>query len=147
MAIVAKGGRYDELPRRLFNFKTPVPSVGIVFTVTPASPLRRITVAVPRSSKPPKVCFIHVGFEARRKSLLVVDAFRRARVPFLQCLHHERLTDQLMFAESAAVPYTVIMGQKEALEGTVIIRNVATRAQQVVPLTSLPTFFKQFPLA
>lgn len=138
---VARGGRYDEFPRRLFKLSSP--GVGIVFTVTGngAAPAPEKVVA-PKSSREPKICFIHVGFEAKVKSLMVIDAMRRARVPFYQCLQFEKLTDQMRYAESLSVPYTLIMGHKEALEGCVIVRNVSTRAQEAVPIASLSTFFR-----
>jgi histidyl-tRNA synthetase len=140
--VLAKGGRYDEFPRRLF--KVASPGVGIVFALPHTGAEKRSTSSVPtpKNTKPPKICFIYVGFEAKVKSLMVIDAFRRARVPFHQCLQYEKLSDQMRYAESLSVPYTVIMGQKEALESCVIVRNVATRAQESVPIGMLPRFFK-----
>lgn len=138
--VIARGGRYDEYPRKLLKMQSP--GVGIVFTVESEKAKAPVEMKTPKASQAPKVCFIHVGFEAKVKSLVVIDAFRRARVPFYQCLQFERLTDQMRYAESLSVPYTMIMGQKEALEDCVIFRDVATRAQESVPLTALTSFFK-----
>ena len=135
----ARGGRYDEFPRQLYKLSSP--GVGIVFSAQ-ADPIPTLYPAPPKNTRQPKICFVHVGFEAKVKSLKVIDAMRRARVPFYQCLKYEKLTDQMRYAESLSVPYTLIMGHKEALESCVIIRNVATRAQESVPIDALSNFFR-----
>ena len=38
------------------------------------------------------------------------------------------------------VPYALIMGQKEALEKSVIVRNMNTRWQDTVKLCDLPAY-------
>jgi histidyl-tRNA synthetase len=139
--VIARGGRYDELPKRLFKVATP--AVGLMFAIESGQPVPSPLEPAKRNVRKPQVCFIHVGFEAKLKSLQVIETFRRARIPFHQCLNSDRLTEQLQLAESVAAPYTVIMGHKEALEGTVIVRNTSTRAQQTVSVDLLPTYLRQ----
>lgn len=136
--VLARGGRYDELPRRLFRMQ--MPAVGLVFTCQPRRP-KSVRVPTPRATKP-KVYFVHLGFEAKIKSLGVVEELRRARIPLHQSLSSETLSPQLRHAESLGVPYTLIMGHKEALEDSVIVRNMHTRAQETVPTATLPTHLK-----
>ena len=45
-------------------------------------------------------------------------------------------------AENLKVPYIIIMGQKEALENAVIVRNMANRSQTVVPIPKLADYLK-----
>ena len=138
----ARGGRYDELAKRYF--KTNTPAVGISFTCKPETTTKIVIqrVTLPRTTRKPRVFFIQLGYAAQLKSLAIIETLRKARIPLEQNLDGNRLSDQLAYAESLAIPYTVIMGQKEALEGNVIVRDTTTRAQQTVAVDMLPIFFK-----
>jgi len=130
-----RGGRYDEFSKRFF--RTTMPAVGAVFTL--ARPCKesslKSTVRTPTS---PKVFFIHVGFEAATKSLGVIEILRQTHVPFHHALGKISLSEHLRRAEEMSIPYLMLMGQKEAVEQSVIMRNIATRAQQTISLQILP---------
>lgn len=139
--VYAAGGRYDDLARTRFRIPTPAVGATIMFETTGQFAKDGMEGRKRRNNA--KVCFIHVGIEARMRSFSVIDTFREARIPVEQCFKYDKLTDQLAYAERLNTPYMVIMGQKEAQENVVIVRNTATRAQQTVPLAMLPHFFKQ----
>lgn len=139
-ALTIRGGRYDELARQFF--KTQTPAVGIVFSFKPDAAAVSTTYNLPKPKKKPKIYFIRIGYAAELKSFMVLETMRRARVPLMQHLGEGRLSDQLAYAEERAIPYTMIMGQKEALEDCVIIRDTTTRTQQTVPMQGLPDFLK-----
>ena len=138
---LAGGGRYDHLARALGS-KKDVPamggSIGVDRVIMSAShkPLD------PRILKKPKVYFIQLGFEAKLKSLAITEILRKARVPIAQSLSKDGLGQQLAMAERSGAPYTIIFGQKEALDNTVIVRNMETRSQETVKLANLPDFVK-----
>ena len=46
-------------------------------------------------------------------------------------------------ARTLAVPYILIMGHKEAMEGTILVREVATNSQEAIPLPELPNYLKR----
>jgi histidyl-tRNA synthetase len=46
-------------------------------------------------------------------------------------------------ARNLAVPYVLIMGHKEAMEGTILVREVATNSQQAVPVPELPNYIRR----
>jgi len=96
----------------------------------------------PRIIKKPKIYFIQLGFEAKLKSLTVIEILRKARVPIAQSISKDGLGQQLAIAERTGVPFTIIFGQKEALENTVIVRNMETRSQETVKISALPDFVK-----
>ncbi len=144
---LARGGRYDELVRRL-GLRRDASGVGITIYFlrkdAKGRTLRRdegLLGAEARTRKP-KACFVQVGFEAKLKSLTVLDMLRRARIPMYQSLHHDRLSGQLSAAETLRIPYLVILGQREALSDTVIVRHIATRSQQVVEISRLSSYLK-----
>ena len=50
---------------------------------------------------------------------------------------------QLAHARELESAYILIMGQREALDGTVIVRNTTTQAQETVPVETLPPYLRQ----
>jgi histidyl-tRNA synthetase len=138
---LAGGGRYDYLARSLGSKKDVQAmggSIGVDRVIMSPShkPLD------PRILKKPKVYFIQLGFEAKLKSLAITEVLRKARVPIAQSLSKDGLGQQLAIAERSGAPYTIIFGQKEALDNTVIVRNMETRSQETVKLANLPDFVK-----
>ena len=45
-------------------------------------------------------------------------------------------------AERLNIPYTIILGQREALDNTVIIRNMKTCSQETISIDKLADFIK-----
>ena len=81
--------------------------------------------------------FVHIGDEAKRLSIQLAENFRKERVPLMQHIGIESLTEQLHLAEKQNSPYLLIMGRKEALEKTAIVRNCQTREETVIPLEGI----------
>ena len=91
----------------------------------------------------PAIYFAHLGGEARRRVLGVLENLRRASIPVHQGLWYERIAEQMAAARTLAVPYILIMGHKEAMEGTILVREVATNSQDAIPLPELPNYLKR----
>lgn len=139
---IAGGGRYDNLSKHLGSKKS-IPGVGGSIGVERLLALPNLNSVTPRIIKKPKVYFIQLGFEAKLKSLTIIEMLRKARIPIAQSLSKDSLSAQLSAAEKAQVKYAIIFGQKEAMEGNVIVRNMETRSQDPVPLNELPEYLKK----
>lgn len=138
---VAGGGRYDALAKTLGS-KKDVPSVGGSIGVDRILMSPQHKPLHPRIVKKPKVCFIQIGFEAKLKSLGIIEILRKARVPVMHSLSKDSLTGQLSVAEKLEIPLTIIFGQKEALEDTVIVRDMQTRSQETIKIKDLSDYIK-----
>src|SRR3989338_8514408 len=138
---IAGGGRYDYLAKRLGS-KKDIPAVGGSIGVDRVLLSRNYKAVTPRVVKKPKIYFIQLGFEAKLKSLEVIEILRGARIPVTHSLNKDSLSAQLGTAEKLQIPYAIIFGQKEALEGTVIVRNMQTRSQDTVKLAKLSDYIK-----
>ncbi len=138
---IAAGGRYDLLARQLGS-KKDVPSMGVGMGVDRIVETPWFKDLTPRIMKKPKVYFIQVGLDAKLKSLNVIEILRKAHIPVMQALSKDSLSAQLAVAEKSGVPYTIIFGQKEAMENSVIVRNMDTRGQDNVPIPELHTYLK-----
>lgn len=138
---IAGGGRYDGLGRELGS-KKDIPAMGGSIGMDRIIERPWFKDLAPRIIKKPKVYFIQVGYEAKLKSLNVIEILRKAHIPMMQSLSKDSLSAQLAVAEKSGAPYTLIFGQKEAMQQSVIVRNMETREQDTVPLTELNTYIK-----
>ncbi len=139
---LAGGGRYDYLARHIGS-KKDVPAVGISIGVDRivASPWYKKL--APRILKKPKMYFIQLGSEAKLKSLNVIEILRKAHIPIAQSLSKDSLGSQLAIAEKLAIPYALIFGVKEALDNSVIVRDMSNRSQDTVKLNKLLEYLKE----
>lgn len=138
---IASGGRYDNLAK-LIGAKKSVPAVGGAIGLDRVLMMPGVKAPAPRIMKKPKVYFIQIGFEAKLKSLSVIEVLRKARIPIIQSLSKDSLSAQLAIAEKTGVPHVIIFGQKEALDQTVIVRNMENRSQDTVKLDKLSEYLK-----
>lgn len=138
---VAAGGRYDNLAKAVGG-KKPIPAVGAAIGMDRIIAIDGIKHPEPRIIKKPKVYFIQLGFEAKLKSLSVIEILRKARIPIAQSLSKDGLSVQLAAAEKTGIPYAIIFGQKEAMDGTVIVRNMENRSQDTVKIGDLTEYIK-----
>ena len=140
--VLAQGGRYDYLARQ-FGYKKDIPSVCVAIKIDRVINSPSHKPISPRVQKKPKVYFIQFGFDAKLKSLAVIETLRVARVPIIQSLAKDRLSAQLSIAEKLNIPYTIILGQREALDNTVIIRDMVSHSQETVPIDKLSEYIKK----
>lgn len=131
--IFAVGTRHNHLTKKVgFKKDMPIMSVNLKFKKPSVEP-KLFSKNKPR----PKFYFIQFGSKAKLKSLSVIETLRQARIPVHHSLTHDQFVSQLSIAEKVGAPFVIIMGQKEALENTVVVRHVTTRVQETVPIHEL----------
>jgi histidyl-tRNA synthetase len=130
--VHAWGSRYHDLSKQFF--KSNVPSVGAVVRITTEA---RDVIPSVKDRTNPRFVFVHIGDEAKRESMKMADMLRKARVPLAQAIGIESLTEQIRFADGLNPRYLIIMGRKEALERSVILRERASHTETFIPLDSL----------
>lgn len=138
-SVEAWGSRYGELTKHFF--KGSLPSVGAVMRFTTET---RETIPAIKEKTSPRFVFVHIGDEAKRESMKMADDLRRARIPLTQAIGIASLTEQMRYADAMNPPYLLIMGRKEALERSVILRERSTYTESVIPLDSLIDRLKAF---
>ncbi|MEK7140796.1 MAG: histidine--tRNA ligase [Patescibacteria group bacterium] len=139
---IASGGRYDYLAHQIGS-KKDVPAVGISIGVDRVVEAKWYKKLSPRIVKKPKIYFIQLGNEAKLKSLNVIEILRKAHIPIAHALSKDSLGSQLAVAERLAIPYALIFGVKEALDNSVIVRNMGNRSQETVKLGKLLEYLKE----
>ncbi len=139
---LAGGGRYDYLARQIGS-KKDVPAVGFSMGVDRIVESSWYKKLAPRIIKKPKIYFIQLGAEAKLKSLNIVEILRKAHIPIAQSLSKDSLGSQLAIAEKLSIPYSIIFGVKEALDNSVIVRDMENRSQNTVKLSKLLEYLKE----
>jgi histidyl-tRNA synthetase len=126
------GGRYDHLVKLLGGKDTPAcgGACGVERLIN-LMKTKKIRLSQPSL---PKVFLAQLGDLARKKSLRLMEDFRKGKIQITESLGRDSLKAQLNKADKAEVKYTLILGQKEALEGTIIIRDMEKGKQETVKL-------------
>ncbi|MEX1027092.1 MAG: His/Gly/Thr/Pro-type tRNA ligase C-terminal domain-containing protein [Candidatus Paceibacterota bacterium] len=135
---LAMGTRYNRLSRKI-RLGHDISAVGISLSYAP----RRKSARGRKTPLQPRHFFAHLGDIARQRSLALIDELRLARIPVYHSLVRDKIREQLARAEHLDLPYVIIMGQKEAMENVVVVRNSQTRAQVTVPVPDLVAYLKR----
>lgn len=138
---ITGGGRYDNLAK-MMGSKKDVAAIGTGLSMERIMMFPECKTLAPRIMKTPKVYFIQLGFEAKLKSLCIMETLRKNRIPVYQSISKDSLGAQLSQAEKMEVPYCIIFGQKEAMDNTVIVRHMGTRSQDTVKIDALSDYIK-----
>lgn len=130
MISLAGGGRYDDLIESLGGKKTP--SCGMSLGVERIiEQLKAKNIIVPEVGCP-DVLFVHLGELAKKKGLKTFSQLVKSDINIKELFHKDSIQNQLRVANSLKVKYTIILGQKEVLDETVLLRNMSTGVQEVV---------------
>ena len=137
-ATRALGVSHQNIARKLGSRKD-VPMLSVALKDERERPRKKIIVSKIR----PKFFLVQFGYKAKIKSLILLEVLRKAKIPLYHFLIKDKLADQLSVAESLGFPYILIIGEKEALEDSVAIRNTETRVQELVPVSQLVNYLKK----
>lgn len=130
--LSVRGGRFSEFVYQTTRTRTP--AVGAVIILKNSKAPAR----VPRPKQStPSVYVVQLGFGPKIKSLLLIESLRRAGVPVFHNLASDSLSTQLREAEARGVKYTLIIGQKEFVDNTVIFRDMSVRNQEYVDVETI----------
>jgi len=129
---VGGGGRYDGLVEQLGGAATP--ACGF------AAGMERV-VALMREEKlmaPDKdhidVFVAQLGFEPKKVALQLLTALRSEGVHALGAVGKASMKAQLSKADKFGAPFALILGEVEVREGKVILRDMKSGTQEVIPI-------------
>lgn len=125
--VLAGGGRYDNLAKVLGG--------GNVSACGAAAGIERIinemkeTKNRPMLKDVPDIFFTQIGPLAKKKSLPILENLRKAGLKVGESFGKNGLKDQLGKASRLGVKAVIILGQKEAINDKILIRNMKTSKQ------------------
>lgn len=134
LALVA-GGRYDGLAEILGG--KDVPAVGFAGGVERV--IREMKEAAVKAPARPsaKIFLVQLGELAKRRCLKVLEEFRRNGILAAEALSKHSIKSQMKIADKLGVKLALILGQKEALDNEIIIRDMDSGVQETIPLAKL----------
>lgn len=132
VGALAGGGRYDSLVKVLGGKATPAAGgAGGIERIVSVMKGKKIKLQEPSQAK---VFLAQLGSLAKRRSLKLLEEFRGERILIAESFGRDSLKSQLNRANKLETKYVLILGQKEALEGTIIIRDMQIGKQETVKL-------------
>ena len=135
---VGAGGRYDGLVETLGG--PSVPAVGF------AVGLERVSLMLPETSSSSSYeCLYYVaafGENGTKLGLILLDELRRIGISSQCDYRATTLKAHLRQADRSKCQYAILLGDDEAGRGSVILRNLQSKAQEELPLTGLASLLK-----
>ena len=134
-SALAGGGRYDGLGEILGG--KDVPAAGF------AAGIERIIYEMKESKtrvpqKPqPKIFLVQLGDLGKKRSLKLLEEFRKNNILIAESLERHSIKSQMKIADKVGVKFTLILGQKEALDNEIIIRDMTSGVQETIPIPKL----------
>ena len=129
---IGAGGRYDGLFETLGG--TPTPAVGF------AIGLDRVVLALPESILPapePWIFLAAFGEKGKPAGLSLMDSLRAKQVKADTDYNASTLKTLLRSADRLGAPYVVILGDDEVTNNRIILRNMATKEQEIFALDAV----------
>ena len=122
--LLAYGYRYNNLARKI-GLKREIPSMGMTILVKKSSKTTKKIII--KNIKKPSFYLVQLGGTAKLKALNIVETLRKNKIPVYHSITKDKITGQLTGAEYMKTTHVLIMGQKEAIDNTIIVRNVSNR--------------------
>ncbi len=133
--ILGRGGRFDALATQLMD--TDFAAMKMVIDLDKClTATRNAQLEVPQS-RLPQVFLAQLGDAAKKKALAVREQLHDAGIVTIEHFGKDSLKDQLEQATQLGVKYTCLIGQKEILDGTILIRDMDGGIQEEVPIDKL----------
>jgi len=135
---VCGGGRYDGLAQEIGG--PSVPAIGFAIGV------ERLVMLLPEEkgfSAHPDVFLAALGKEAQERGFALVQEMRDAGIWVEFDYEGKSLKSQMRKADRMKTPLVLILGEEELKKNRVVVRNMATKAQEEVPLKEVVKRFKK----
>ncbi len=124
------GGRYDNLVELMGGREAP--ALGF------AMGIERIVLKIREKNIPIKkedttiIFLAQLGEQARRKTFVLFEELRRAGYRVRQAFTKDGLKPQLEEANRIGARYALILGQKELIDGTILLRDMDSGTQEII---------------
>jgi len=130
------GGRYDYLVEQMGGEPTPAIGFGLgLDRITDY--LKNNNVKVPKIKSKCNVFIIQLGEEAKKIALRKVKEFRKLGLSTGMAIGKDTIKAQLKSADKVNALFAIIIGQREAVTNTAIIRDMRDGVQETVELDDL----------
>lgn len=139
--ILAQGGRYDGLAADSIDME--LPAVNMIIDLDRClTATRTAKLKIPKE-RTAQVFLAQLGDDAKKKALSLREDLHAEGIQTIEHFGQDSLKKQLEEAVAAKVAYTCILGQKEILDGTILVRDMEGGIQEEIPLDKLVSELKK----
>lgn len=139
---IAAGGRYDYLVSQLGG--KPAPAMGGSIGIERAvNEMRRQDIKVGLAKPYARVFIAQLGGLAKKKGLKLFEEFRKNNIRVSESFGRDSIKAQLRVADRMGADIALVIGQKEAIDDTVIFREMQTGVQETIPLEKVANEIKK----
>lgn len=135
------GGRYDYLTEILGGKHTP--AVGAAAGIERLVDVLKKRQPRRENNYKPKAFLVLIGDLAKKKGLSILEMFRKANIWIAESFGKDSVRSQLRQADRLAAPFALILGQKEAMDDTIILRDMKSGVQEVIGLNKITEELKK----
>ena len=129
------GGRYDYLVGMLGGRNTPAVGAGCgVERIVSLMKKENVRLPNPRQVH---VFLAQLGGLGKKKAMKLFEELRDAGINTEEAFGKDGIKSQLKVADKVGAKYSLILGQKEALDGNVILREMESGSQETVPIDKI----------
>ena len=139
LTTLAYGGRYNYLAKKI-GYKKDIHCCGAT-VLCPKKPSSNKKIEY--KIKPSKFYLVQLGNLAKLQTLNIIETLRSQNIMVHHSLTKENIGGQLASAEYLKVSHLLIVGQKEAIEKSVVVRSTDIREQETVKMTELCSYLKK----
>ncbi len=142
--VSINGGRHDIISKKILGRKEiSIISVYIEGLKNVSKLLKPLASIKSIDDSNVKFFYAQFGNEARFKTLKVLDMLHHANILIHHDLSKDKISAQLQHAEKLNVPYLLLVGHREALQNSVMVRNMKNLSQESVELHNLIEYIKK----
>jgi histidyl-tRNA synthetase len=135
--VLARGGRHNNLFELLGGDKD-FGSVGMEIYINPiVDIIEKYNLFEMKPIQNPDIFVASIGPEGQKSALKILSLIQKNGLGVKENFGIKSLRQQLMKAKKSDATITLIVGRKEAVDGTVILRDKHSENQEVVPIEKL----------
>ncbi len=133
--VLAYGGRHNNIFKPLIGEEAPavggIINLENIFNIVDGSLKKR------QSQQSANVFLAQVGIHSKIKAMKLLEILRKEKIKVAELIIKDSLSAQLKRAERLKIKNVLILGEKEAIEDSIILRNTETGKQKTVPLKNI----------
>jgi histidyl-tRNA synthetase len=133
--LLAQGGRFNNLVEMLGG--PDIPAVGIKFHVEKLlAVIKENKIEIPKP-RPPHVYLAQLSEQAKRQAMAFLYELRQEDFHVMANFSKDSLKSQLDAATKMGARIILILGQREVVDGTILMRDVESGIQEVVNINKV----------
>lgn len=136
------GGRYNYLIQELGG-PEETPAVGMAMGIERVILALKEAEITMEEEPAPDIFLAQIGESARKRALKMFEQLRQAGFAVISNVSKNKLSDQLSLANKSKARIALILGQKEMIDNTIILRDMENGSQETVAQESLIKMLKK----